>query len=403
MRPRRDDPTLSADLVLPSAMRRSLLAGWGPRLAVASLMLGRVAHASPAPARFATVSPDTRLAFPRDHGSHPDFRIEWWYLTGWLRRDGIDIGLQVTFFRINTGHQRDNPSRFAARQLLFAHAALATPERGRLLVAERVAREGFGLAEASGSDTDLRIGDWRLSRDDRDCYRAHITDRALSIDLSIQAQRPPVLQGEQGYSRKGPQPTQASHYYSRPRLEASGDIGIDLAASPRLAVKRPSQGMVWFDHEWSSELLDGTAQGWDWVGLHLDDGSDLMAFRIRSQDGSVLWSDSRWVDGRGQPIEGLRQSLRGLAGPALPVAAATFTPMRLWRSPRTGAAWPVEMRLAIDERTLELKPIFDDQELDSSLSTGIVYWEGAVRVHEHGKVIGRGYLELTGYAGALKV
>lgn len=404
MRRRRDVPRVAGDQALASALRRRLMAGWGSRLAVASLMLGRLAHASPAPGRFAAVSPEARLAFPRDHGSHPEFRIEWWYLTGWLRRGGTDIGLQITFFRINTGHQRDNPSRFAARQLLFAHAALAIPERSRLLVAERVAREGFGLAEASPTDTDLRIGDWRLSRDGGDCYQAHISDRALSIDLSLRAQRPPLLQGEQGYSRKGPQPSQASHYYSRPRLEASGDIGFDLAASPRLAVKRPAQGTVWFDHEWSSELLDGRAQGWDWVGLHLDDDSALMAFRIRGQDGSVLWSDRRWVDSRGQPIEGLRQATGDLAAPSPPgAAAATFTPIRLWRSPRTGAAWPVEMRLTIGQRTLDLKPLFDDQELDSTLSTGTVYWEGAVRVIEHGQMIGRGYLELTGYAGALKL
>jgi predicted secreted hydrolase len=146
------------------------------------------------------------------------------------------------------------------------------------------------------------------------------------------------------------------------------------------------QGLAWLDHEWSSRYLDRDAQGWDWVGLNLNDGDALMAFRIRRPDGAVLWSAATWRE----------------AGQARPVAAR-FEPLRWWRSPRSGARYPVAMRVTVDARSLEMEPLMDDQELDARASTAAFYWEGAVRVLEGGRRIGLGYLELTGYAGALKM
>jgi len=367
-------------------LRALALAGSGlPRLSVAST--------EGAAGGFAPVTAGTPLSFPRDHGSHPRFRIEWWYLTGWidssLQGQPISVGLQITFFRVATGWQRDHASRFAARQLLFAHAALAVPGRGRLITAERAARTGFGLAEAQEDDTAIVLGDWQLRRDSTDRYHARISDPAVSLALSFQARRPPLLQGEAGYSRKGPKPVQASYYYSRPWLEVRGEIAwSDRQQSGSRSTLREVQGQAWFDHEWSSELLDPAAQGWDWVGLHLHDGSALMAFQVRRPDGTALWQYANWVDARQQPI-----------GPQI----VTFEAIRRWRSPRSGASWPVAQRLHLAGRVLELQPMIDDQELDTRGSTGVTYWEGAVTVTEAGRTVGRGYLELTGYAQAMRI
>jgi predicted secreted hydrolase len=329
------------------------------------------------------VLPGQPLVFPRDHGAHPDFRTEWWYITGWLQaRAERAIGVQITFFRSRTRHDRRNPSRFAPVQLLFAHGALASPERGRLAHAERSARAGFGLATYSERDLELAIGDWRLWRTPEDRIAARLHDPAFDLDLLFSPVGPPVLQGEAGFSRKGPEPTQASWYYSRPQLVVSGRI-----RGPDRSPGREVTGRAWLDHEWSSEILDRQAAGWDWVGLNFDNGSALMAFRIRRRDGGVLWSHARWI----------------VSGKPTSTPSPEFTPLRLWRSPRTDASWPVAMRLRVGSRLLQLEPLFDDQEIDASASTGTVYWEGAVRVLEAGRQVGAGYLELTGYAGSLSL
>ncbi len=345
--------------------------------------------------RFSVVTPDTRLAFPRDHGAHPNFRIEWWYLTGWmdttLSDARVSVGLQITFFRVATGWQRDHASRFAAQQLMFAHAALAIPGRSRLIKAERAARMALGMAQADETDTALRIGNWQLIRDLTDRYQVRISDSAFSISIDFQAQRLPLLQGEAGFSQKGPQPAQASFYYSRPWLAAQGEIAWADPDRTRL-IPRTVRGHAWFDHEWSSELLDAEAQGWDWVGLHLADGSALTAFQVRSADGRALWQYARWVDAEQREIDAPGNS-----------EAVTFEPLRRWRSPRSGASWPVVQRLRVGSRVIELQPLFDDQELETRGSTGVTYWEGAVTVSEAGRMIGRGYLELTGYAQAMRI
>jgi len=359
------------------------------------------------------------LAFPRDHGAHDAYRTEWWYLTGWLERlegarRGEPIGVQITFFRTRTHHDPADPSRFAPVQLLFAHAALALPERAVLIHAQRAAREGLGLAQASRSDTEVAIGDWLLVRDVDDVYRARIADASLAIELSFRARAQPLLQGDAGFSRKGPRPTQASYYYSRPQLEVRGTIGV--GARPH-----PVQGVAWLDHEWSSEILDPSAVGWDWVGLNLADGSALTAFRIRTRDGAALWSYARHAEPAsaktgsdheiprkktGSDHEIPRGGARTRTTRANTLAAQVgraphvrFEPLREWTSPRTGVRYPVAMRVSVDDRSFTLEPLFDDQELDTRATTGVVYWEGAVRVLEADREIGRGYLELTGYEG----
>lgn len=323
------------------------------------------------------------LRFPYDHGSHPGYRTEWWYITGWLRTDaGREFGMQITFFRHRSGVQEDNPSRFAPTQLLFAHAALGDARAGRLIHDERAARAGFGLAQAAEGDTDVRIDRWSLRRTAQG-YHARIAGGALEFELLFAPTQPVLLQGRDGFSRKGPLAHQASHYYSVPQLQARGTLGLD---GSQVAVS----GRAWLDHEWSTEYLAKEAAGWDWTGINLHDGGALMAFRIRDKAGGSLWAGGTWRDPQGR--------VQVLAPEDI-----SFTPLREWRSPRTGTRYPVAMRLRTGSHVFDLQPLFDDQELDASRSTGTLYWEGATRAIIGGQEAGRGYLELTGYGRRLRM
>ncbi len=317
------------------------------------------------------------LVFPRDHGAHPDHRIEWWYITGWLRTErGEDLGVQVTFFRARSQWRTDNPSALAPRQFLFAHAALADAKLGKLRHDQRGGRAALGLAGAEESTTHVWIDDWRLALDG-DRYLAQVQGRDFAYRLAFRATTPILLQGEAGYSRKGDAPGQASHYYSRPHLAVAGTIDRD-GRSERVT------GEAWLDHEWSSQIMDERAVGWDWTGINLDGGGALMAFIMRGDGGRPLYAAG---------------TLRDAAGAVRTFAPheVGFTPLTTWTSPRTGVAYPVASRIVAGGRTFELEPLMPDQELDSRASTGTIYWEGAVRAKEGGRVAGRGYLELTGY------
>lgn len=349
-----------------------------------SLMLAGALTTRAESIRFAPVDPKTQLSFPRDFGAHPDFRTEWWYATGWLEtQDGQSLGFQVTFFRSATEHPRSNPSKFAPQQLIVAHAAISDPTVGKLQHDQRIARAGFGLAQASTATTDVQLGRWSMRRDNDGRYQVSLPARDFSFTLTLTPTQALLLQGANGYSRKGPRPEQASYYYSEPQLQVSGTITRHGKASV-------VQGSAWLDHEWSSTVLDPQAVGWDWVGANLDDGSALMAFRIRGRDGRSLWQHA---------------SLRAKDGRLTQVARdkIQFTPLRQWRSPRTQASYPVELMLKVDQQEWRLRPLQDDQELDSRQSTGAVYWEGAVTLERDGRRDGRGYLEMTGYVKPLKL
>ena len=368
-------------------MRRRAVLGMLGSLGALGAGAGSAHAASPT---YPPVERSYRLAFPRDFGAHPAYRIEWWYLTGWLEREGdAPCGFQVTFFRSRTGHDDDNPSRLAPKQLLFAHAALALPERNALLHDERAAREGLGLAQARVGDCDVAIGDWTLVRRDApgvaSRWTATLAGKTLSMALDFDAARPPLLQGDAGFSRKGPDPAQASHYYSQPQLDTRGGITATEAGRTRRWAVR---GRAWLDHEWSSTLLDPRAAGWDWIGINLADGASLVAFRIRDRDGGVLWSHASWIAADGTTVA------RG---------ESRWRALRTWRSHRTGGVYPVAAEVRVAGAVLELSPLMDDQEVDARSSTGTVYWEGAVTVRHRGREIGRGYLELTGYAGVVRI
>ncbi len=335
---------------------------------------------------YPAVEPGRALSFPADRGSHPAYRTEWWYVTAWLKDEvdegGREFGVQVTFFRNRPRIAEDNPSAFAPKQLLFAHAALADPAHGRLRHDQRSARAGFGLAQAAQGETEVRIGDWSLARTP-DGYAARIAAREFRLALNFRPTQPELPQGEAGYSRKGPLARQASRYYSVPQLEVAGTVQVEGSV-------RQVSGRAWLDHEWSSEILAPEAVGWDWAGINLADGGALMAFRLRDARGGTVWSggSQRGADGR---LHVLRPG------------EVRFEPLRRWRSPRTGAEYPVAMRVSAAGQVLELIPLMDDQELDARASTGTVYWEGAVRARRNDADMGRGYLELTGYWKPLKM
>ncbi len=347
------------------------------RLAAAFLALAAIA-AIAALAGFDPVLPGRKLEFPRDFGAHPGHRIEWWYVTGQLQSPAGPLGFQVTFFRVRNPAAEANPSRFSPRQLVFAHAALADPARGSLLHDQRSARAYDDLVAARTADTDVRLDDWSLVRESG-VYHARIRARSFALDLALTPTQPVLPEGDHGYSRKGPAPGEASYYYSEPQLRVSGRVGSG-------GVVRAVSGVAWLDHEWSSEPLDPEAAGWDWLGANLDDGSALMAFRVRGKDGTVLWSQA---------------TLRAKGGAAVSFrdGDVRFAVRRTWRSPRTGVVYPVAMAVRVGGREWTLEPLMDDQELDARASTGTLYWEGAVRVRGDPGPGGRGYLELTGYGG----
>ena len=296
------------------------------------------------------------LVFPRDYGAHPDFRTEWWYVTGWL--DG-PIGFQLTFFRARPQESSDNPSAFNPRQVLFAHAALTDPKVGHLLHDQLAARAGQSLAEAELGRTGVWIDDWSLALEG-DRYRAKVAARDFEFDLTLLAGEKPVLQGEHGYSRKGRRPEEASYYYSVPQLAVTGK-----------ANGRAVSGSAWLDHEWSSAYLAPEAAGWDWTGINFYDGRSLMAFQMRAKKGGIHFAPP----------------------------GVSMRPLRWWKSPRTGVEYPVSMEV----NALRLEPLMDDQELDARASVGTVYWEGAVRAFDGSREVGRGYLELTGYWKPMKL
>ena len=319
-------------------------------LALAALAL---TAATPARTDYPVVHPGARFAFPREHGAHPAFRTEWWYVTGLLKtRDGRDLGFQITFFRTTPGTDPANPSRFAPKQVLFAHAALSDPGIGHLLHGERAARAGFGIAQARIGDTDVRLRDWRIRRLADGRFVTNVSTPEFALSLTLTPHQPPLLEGKEGYSQKGPRPEQASYYYSMPHLAVTGSLMRNRQA-------QLVTGQAWLDREWSSDYLGSGAVGWDWTGLNLDDGGALMAFRIRGAGGKQVWAGGslRRADGR---------IVRFAPGDV------RFDPLKQWRSPRTGAVYPVTQRLSIrlpeGVRRFDLNPLFADQELDARRS-----------------------------------
>ena len=327
--------------------------------------------------------PAKTLIFPRDRGSHPDFKTEWWYITGHCTSAGREFGFQLTFFRSRVDSTQGMTSKFAAKQLMFAHAAITDVQGKKLWHDQRIARDGFGVASSSESDMAIKLRDWSLTADGKR-YNAELPASDFGLKLQFTETQAVLLQGKNGLSRKGPSDKQASYYYSQPQLATTGSLRVKDKTFE-------VTGTAWLDHEWSEELLAPGAVGWDWIGMNLADGSALTAFRLRDKDGNAVWDGGSFRTTNGS----LAVFNRG---------AITFKPTRFWKSPITQTSYPVEWTVRTPADVYSVKAVIDNQELDSRQSTGAIYWEGLSElIDSRGKLVGKGYLEMTGYSKPLQL
>jgi predicted secreted hydrolase len=352
----------------PNQLRRALLLGsagalaWGNR---------------------ATALPLKTLVFPRDRGSHPDFKTEWWYVTGHCASAGREFGFQLTFFRSRVDSTQGMASKFAAKQLLFAHAAITDVQGKKLWHDQRIARDGFGVASSSEADMAIKLRDWSLRAEGKR-YTADLPASDFGLKLQFNETQAVLLQGKNGLSRKGPDEKQASYYYSQPQLATTGSLRVQ---SKTFDVT----GRAWLDHEWSQELLAPGAVGWDWIGMNLEGGSALTAFRLRDNDGGAVWDGGSFRSANGA----LYVFSKG---------EVIFKPTRFWKSPLTQTTYPVEWIVRTPADFYTVKAVIDNQELDSRQSTGSIYWEGLSElINSNGQKVGSGYLEMTGYSKPLQI
>ncbi len=336
-----------------------------------------------------------KFLFPKDHGSHPEFKVEWWYITGHLFTDDARrFGFQATFFRRSgpqsTAEGGSSTNNFGHGQIYLAHMALLDVKSGRFIHQERLNREGWDAAAEVGR-LNVRNGNWSLVMTNEATQTMELKGSVLgeaAFHLTLHPNKPLVVFGENSVSRKAADPTAASYYLTYPRLETGGELKL---TGEKMVVK----GQAWMDHEISSSQLAGDQVGWDWASIQLNDGREIMAYRMRRKDGSTdPYSTLAWVDAKGAVTH---------------VAANQFQWQRVntWKSPLTGAEYPVESRLSVrdpqsgKEMILHLVPLVKAQELTGGLG-GIAYWEGACRVlDEQKREIGSAFVELTGYAGNL--
>ena len=331
--------------------------------------------------------PPYRFVFPRDHASHPDYRLEWWYYTGnVVADDGRAFGYQITFFRIGVDPAPTNPSRWVVRDLFMAHLAISDIAAGRFHFAERLNRPGVGWAGADTGTYRVWNENWEARLETDGAHHLHGSHGDVAIDLRLEPGKPPTDQGVDGVSQKGDGEGNASHYYSLTRMPTSGSLTV---SGRKMGVR----GLSWMDHEFGTSVLEAGQTGWNWFALQLEDGTDLMLYEFRRTDGERdRHSTGSLVDEAGRRTRLEPRDFR-------------LDPGTLWTSPRSGAAYPVDWRIAIPGQALDLRvqAALAGQELVTD-RTGVIYWEGAVVVQgtRQGRPVrGRGYLEMTGYAGTL--
>ena len=366
---------------------RSIMPPWSRlRLLLAAALIACLPAGAGWAQTWRQARPGYRLQFPRDHASHPEYRIEWWYYTGNLADSSSRrFGFQLTFFRAGVRNRPDNPSRWAVRDLFMAHLALSDLETGGFRFAERMNRAGPGWAGASEESYRVWNGSWEATLGIGGRHRLRARDEDFGVDLELHPGRKPLLHGQAGLSRKGSQEGNASHYYSLTRMPTRGRIWID-------GREFEVGGLSWMDHEFGTSFLEPEQLGWDWFALQLDSGQDLMLFQLRRSDARL------------DPHSG--GTLLEAAGQSRALGRSDFTmePVRTWQSPHSGARYPIQWRLSLPGQRLSLTVTAaqPDQELRTPRSTRVTYWEGAVVVtgtRGTDPVTGRGYLEMTGYAG----
>ncbi len=341
----------------------------------------------PADDRFARAAGPREFCFPRDHGPHPEFRNEWWYWTGNLESSGGHrYGYQLTIFRsaLQPEVAVGRTSAWATRDVYMAHFTLTDVATGRFFAYERISRAAVDLAGARASPFRVWILDWSaegpiLADAAATPMRLRAQNERVAIDFELEQGKAPVLQGDHGLSEKGRQPGNASYYYSLTRMPTAGFVAV---GDDRV----PVRGESWMDREWSTSALDADQVGWDWVGLQLADGRDLMFFRLRR------------VDGSSHPMSSGALVERDGTSRRLSAEEVTMEPVGSWTSSRSMTTYPAlfRMRVAAVGLDLEIIPLVKDQELDLTFR----YWEGAARVQGSASgepLTGRGYLEMTGY------
>ena len=338
---------------------------------------------------FASAMPGYAYLFPRDHGSHEAFQTEWWYFTGHvLTETGRRFGYELTFFRrgVNDSQAWKNPSAWSIRHLYLAHLALTDESAGQFRMAEKISRAGIQKAGADPDGLHVWIDRWFVQAVPGFPHRFRLQAQGedFSIDLVVDSQKPPVVHGVDGVSRKGQASGETSHYYSLTRLVTSGTVQVGDA-------RLPVTGESWMDHEFGSTDLAEGLVGWDWFSLQLANGQEIMAYWLRDADGGFSPASSGTVVNR----EGLSRPLTR--------QDMEVTVEKYWTSPKSGARYPSQWRFLIPSQdiALHVSPRMADQELVTARSTGVTYWEGAVDVTgtwQGRPVDGRGYVELTGYA-----
>ena len=332
-------------------------------------------------------APGYQFVFPRDHASHPDYKIEWWYYTGNLSTaSGRRFGYQVTFFRVGIDAAPANPSRWAIRDIHMAHLAVSDPDGKRYRFDERLSRSGPGLSGASTDTYQVWNEDWKAGLDAQGRHVIAATSAKAAVQLTLDEGKPPAVNGVNGISQKGARQGNASHYYSVTRMPTRGTIMVD---GERFDVT----GESWMDHEFGTSFLEPEQQGWDWLSLQLDDNRELMLYQLRRADGSRdPRSSGTLVDARGGTTH-------------LTAADFTLAPAGASFTAPSGAIYPVSWTISLPREQLSLTVTtpLANQEL-ATAGAGIAYWEGMVQVAgaARGRAVnGRGYLEMTGYKGSL--
>jgi predicted secreted hydrolase len=345
---------------------------------------------------FLSVTGPCSLVFPKDHGSHPGYRTEWWYYTGNLEAEtGNRYGFQLTFFRSQIAAPADEKrwprpaSAWRTRQIYLVHAAVTDISNKRHLQSEVMARGILGMAGVSQEEMDtlIFIKNWSAKIEaDRHLLKTATDD--FSYQLTLKPAKPPVLHGEAGYSRKGSTPERASCYYSFPRLKTEGSLTF---GGNTIAVR----GSSWMDHEFSTALLEPGIIGWDWFSLQLSDQTEIMLFLLRTEEGHLNQASSgTFIDSSGNPRHLTKDDFR-------------VDILNSWESPRSQAVYPVHWRLTVFPLAIQLTATanLSDQEMRTQATTGVTYWEGSISINgSAGKhpVKGSGYVELTGYAQSFK-
>lgn len=377
---------------------RQRVTDWGRILMVVPVLLSVTVStalaASSAPTSFQPATAGYQYTFPRDHGSHSTYRTEWWYYTGHLRsKNGRSFGFELTFFRrgVPPDEIKTLPSKWSISHLYLAHFAVTDITGKRFHFSEKFSREGLGKAGADESRLRVWIDDWRAeaATDSTGSHTLAAHDETHSLTLTLQPAKPLVIHGAAGISRKGKDVGQASHYYSFTRLATTGSLTID-------GEQFEVTGLTWMDHEFGSTELGTDQVGWDWFSIQLEDDTELMLYRMRRKDGSSDLASS----GTAVSPDGLTRHLE--------VTDFQIESIASWTSPQSKATYPSRWKLTFPslDLVLDVTPLLADQELRTSRSTKVSYWEGAVAVTgtKQGKSVkGQGYVELTGYVERLKL